>query len=97
MEWVYVKVNDITIRINKNNSRDIYSFRENKKTPSYWLKRKLIMTGNYYQISIRGEDYYVHRLVYKAYNPNWDMDNKNSVIKHVSCKTLDNQIENLYI
>ena len=97
MEWIYIEAGDTKIRINKNNSRDIYTLKENKRKPPYWFKKTLRLTGDYYSIEIKGLSYRVDRLVYKAYNPNWDIDDisKNNVIKHINTKTLDNQIKNL--
>tara|TARA_R100000541_G_scaffold51134_1_gene58478 strand:+ start:535 stop:1041 length:507 start_codon:yes stop_codon:yes gene_type:complete len=107
MEPVYVEatINDRLIRINKNDSMDIYIWRDCKIKPSYWLKRKPTLyidkkTGyQRYKVNINKKWYILSRLVYKAYYNDWDITDgsKNNYIDHINNNSLDNRIENLRI
>ena len=96
VEWLYV---DNKIRINKNDSMDIYSWRENKTRPSYWFKIKPSFNTNYYQINFNKKKCSLHRIIYKAHNPEWDIDDngKLNCIDHINRDSTDNRIENLRV
>ena len=69
----------------------------------YWRKFKLSKTGregyNYHKININKKPYYVHRLLYKLYHPEWDINDvsKNNQIDHIDRDRLNNNISNLRI
>lgn len=63
-----------------------------------------ILTGKrdtgYVRYELRGEEgqrktFLGHRLVYKAFNPEFDIDNRRIVINHINGDKLDNRLENL--
>ena len=102
-EFVEIVLNDTLIRIDKNDSMDIYSWRDWVKTP-YWFKIKITLNVskyNYkkYRIKINNKLYNLSRVVYKAHNNDWNItDNSmNNFIDHININSLDNRIENLRI
>ena len=108
MEPVYLEatINDRLIRINKNDSMDLYSWRDWIKTkPPYWYKIKPSLIINKksgyksYKIQINCKPYLLSRIVYKAHNNDWDITDtsSNNLIDHINNNSLDNRIENLRI
>jgi len=107
MEPVYVEatIKNRLVRINKNDSMDVYVWREYKIKLPEWFKRKPTLyideTTGYkkYKININGKPFVLSRLVYKAHNNDWDItDTSNTnLIDHINNNSLDNRIENLRI
>ena len=102
-EYVEATINNILIRIDKNNSMNVYSWRDWVKTP-YWYKIKIKLQTNYsgyklYIVAVNDKRYILSRLVYKAHNPDWDItdSSKNNQIDHININSLDNRIENLRV
>ena len=102
-EYIEATINDRLIRIDKNDSMNVWSWRDWVKTP-YWFKIKIILQTTikgykYYRIKINKKDYLLSRIVYKAHNNDWDItDNSmNNFIDHINNNSLDNRIENLRI
>ena len=102
-EFVEATINNKLIRIDKNNSMNVWSWRDWVKTP-YWFKMKITLYTNYtgykyYRIHIDNKKYNLSRVVYKAYNNDWDITDgsKNNQVDHINRNSLDNRIENLRI
>ena len=107
MEPVYVEatIKDRHVRINKNDSMDIYSWRDCKTKPSYWFKIKPTLHIDkkthyeHYRICFGNKNYGLSRVVYKAHNNDWDITDtsSNNFVDHINNNSLDNRIENLRI
>jgi len=103
MEWLYLDIDNQKIRINKNDSMDIYTWREWVKKP-YWFKIKISFATQKcgykkYLIYIDNKQYRLSRIIYKAHNKDWEIDNSsmNNFIDHINKNSLDNRIENLRV
>jgi hypothetical protein len=102
VEWLYVDINNQKLRINKNDSMDIYTWRDSVKKP-YWFKRKITLqnqpTYKTYKIHINKKQYGLSRIIYKAHNKDWDItdNSKNNHIDHININSIDNRIENLRV
>ena len=67
------------------------------KTSGKWRVKKISRQNEYLKIDVGSKMYYLHRVIYKFYNPNWDIEdgsNDNS-IDHINGTTTDNCITNL--
>ena len=63
-----------------------------------WKIKKCSCNGKgYLQIYIGDKKYYVHRVIYKLYHPEWDIDNnsRENRIDHENRNRIDNRIINL--
>jgi len=50
----------------------------------------------YINVKINKKDYKLHRIIYKYFNPDWDLEfSYNNQIDHININKLDNRIENL--
>jgi len=47
------------------------------------------------QVGVNGKRYYLHRMVYFAFNPTLDFYNRKIQVDHINRDSLDNQIANL--
>ena len=104
MEWLYLELNNKKLRINKNDSLDIYYWREYKTKPDDWYKIKITIDtkkSGYKccRFTINKNYYGLSRIIYKAHNKDWDIkDNSNlNWIDHINRDSTDNRIENLRI
>ena len=103
-EYIEATINNKLIRIDKNNSMNVYSWRDyNIKTPK-WVKKKITLhidktTGYKRYTTHINKNYTLSRVVYKAHNNDWDITDvsKNNFIDHINNNSLDNRIENLRI
>jgi len=104
VEWLYLELNNKKLRINKNDSMDIYTWREYKTIPDDWYKIKIKLDTQkcgykYYRFKINKKVYRLSRIIYKAHNKDWEIDNSsmNNFIDHINTNSLDNRIENLRV
>ena len=69
-----------------------YSFKDKR-----WEVKSGSRNGGYLCMSIGNKLYLYHRIIYKFYNPTWDIDNcsNNNSIDHINGTTTDNCITNL--
>jgi hypothetical protein len=85
-----------------NESRELYrkqinslsDFKKVKMIPHKFKNNK-----EYYQIKINKKIYYIHRLIYYLYNPDFDIydSSKDNCIDHRDGNSLNNSIENLNV
>lgn len=61
------------------------------------IKKGNLNRGGYLLIWIGDKRYYVHRVIYKIYNPEWDIEDgsKDNKIDHENHNRMDNRIVNL--
>jgi len=104
IEWLYGTINGKKIRINKNDSLDIYSWRECKVKEDYWYKMRPTLDSsrtNYktYRVGINRKIMLFSRVVYKLHNKDWDISDggKTNFIDHINQDSSDNRIENLRV
>ena len=62
-----------------------------------WEVKSVYKDGDYLKLRIGNKMYLQHRVIYKFYNPNWNIDNcsTNNSIDHINHNTTDNCIANL--
>jgi hypothetical protein len=49
----------------------------------------------YIRFQVKLKSILLHRLIYKAFNPEWDIENTKNKIDHINGSKTDNRIENL--
>ena len=104
MPWIYLELNGKQLRIDSEDSFNIYSWRDWVKTP-YWYKIKTTIQINKItgykcrMVWIKTKNYILSRVVYKAHNPEWDITDGScsNHIDHINVNSLDNRIENLRV
>ena len=92
------------IRSSIGNWRDMWSWKKCKSKDNYWFKMKPYLNTNpcghkLYRVAINGDKCSMSRVLYKMYNPEWDItDNSDTnFINHINKNSLDNRIENLRV
>jgi uncharacterized C2H2 Zn-finger protein len=64
------------------------------KRYNYWREVKGSNMSGYLMLGIECKGYYCHRIIYKAFNPEWDLHSPLE-IDHINRIKTDNRIENL--
>ena len=104
-EYIELVIDNKLIRIDKNDSMNVWTWREYKIKAGDWYKNKITLKINkkpYYKkhiLSINRLPNILSRVVYKAHNADWDYTDtsNNNIIDHINNNSLDNRIENLRI
>tara|TARA_R110000787_G_scaffold116602_1_gene226910 strand:- start:948 stop:1436 length:489 start_codon:yes stop_codon:yes gene_type:complete len=82
---------------------EIWSWKEYKHNPCWRKIKYSIKENGYYYINLQNnkiqKGYYLHRLIYKFYNPEWDIHDSSSdnQVDHFDNDKTNNNIENLRI
>ena len=66
------------------------------KRCNLWKLVKDCISHGYLQIGIDGKRFRIHRLIYKAFHPEWDLDSP-LYIDHINRVKTDNRLENLRV
>tara|TARA_R110001632_G_scaffold61912_2_gene149061 strand:- start:3350 stop:3889 length:540 start_codon:yes stop_codon:yes gene_type:complete len=98
-DLVYFNLNDTDLMFVKP-LKTIYRFKKYKTDrPDEWIALKFYESKNgYLTTGINGKNYLKHRLIYFAYNQDWEIQNtdfKTNSIDHIDGDKLNNNIENL--
>ena len=96
---VYFELNETELMFVKP-LKTIYRLQKYKSDrPNYWIALKFYEANNgYLTTNINQKKYRKHRLIYFAYNQNWQIhnsDTKTNSIDHIDGDRLNNNIENL--
>ncbi len=98
------ELNNTKIRVEINGSiwKFGYKARTSKKETWYQLKGSITTNKHEYKChrtSINKKSYVTSRIIYKAFNLNWNIDNNSfdNSIDHINRNSLDNRIENLRV
>ena len=94
-EYIYFELNDRKLKINKENSEDIWIWRESKNP--FWLQLKL-KRERYIRVNIkRNKLFLLHRVVFYAHNQDWDIFENPlyNIIDHIDRDKHNNNITNL--
>ena len=101
MGYIYFELNDRKLKINPNDSEDIYIWFDThvgrKIDKPYWKPLKL-KKDLYYRVCVGNQKYYLlHRVVYYANNQDWDIDlePRKNQIDHIDRDKFNNNIGNL--
>ena len=97
-EYIYFELNDRKLKINKENSEDIWIWKENKKP--YWYRPSLsIDKKGYFTLRIGAKFLKHHRVVFYAHNQDWDIyfEPLKNMIDHKDQNKQNNNSDNLRV
>ena len=100
MEYIYFEINDRTLKINKENSQDIWIWKESKTIPHYWKRPTLgVDHDGYFHLRIGLKLMRHHRVVFYAHNQYWDIHDSSQLnfIDHKDYNKQNNNLNNLRI
>ena len=98
MEYIYFELNDRKLKINRENSQDIWIWKETKNP--YWKRPALnIDNDGYFVVRIGLKLMRHHRVVFYAHNKDWDIHNSSrlNLIDHKDQNRKNNNPNNLRI
>jgi len=86
-------INGRELRLNLKTGEIFMQFRNT----GIWKLKSLCEGGGYLRMNFGGKMYQHHRVIYKIWNPNWDIEDgsTNNLIDHKNGITTDNHIKNL--
>ena len=98
MEYIYFELNDRTLKINRENSQDIWIWKESKN-PYWWRVALNINTHGYFVVGIGNKKMLHHRVVFYAHNQYWDIHDFSTLnlIDHRDNNKQNNNPNNLRI
>jgi len=103
IDWIYFELNGCKLRIDRNDSNNLQKWRDTWKgrpiKNPYWKQVSLTTSSGYIQCNFNHKKYLHHRIVYYAYNPDWDFHDgsKNNFIDHMDQNKTNNHISNLRV
>ena len=100
MEYIYFELNNRTLKINRENSEDIWIWKENKTKTPHWKRPNLdINKDGYFHLHIGDKKMRLHRIVYYAHNQYWEIGDSSrlNLIDHRDNNRQNNNINNLRI
>lgn len=100
-----IELNGAKLRVYEDGKIEIFGFKVCRSADETWHKLKGTIhnnkkTGYKCHITIINKKHYAtSRIIYKAYNPIWDItdNSKNNTIDHINRDSLDNRISNLRV
>ena len=96
MEYIYFELNDRKLKINKENSEDIWIWKEIKNP--FWRRIPLNNDKDgYFVVRIGEKQFRHHRAVFYAHNQDWDInfEPRKNMIDHKDHNKQNNLITNL--
>ena len=99
MDYIYFELNNRKLKINRENSEDIWIWKENKTKNSYWTRPTLSVNNNGYFYLHIGNNKLLHRVVFYAHNQEWDIHDSSQLnfIDHKDQNRQNNNLNNLRI
>ena len=98
MGYIYFELNDRKLKINKENSQDIWIWKATAKP--YWTRPALnIDKGGYFVVRIGSKQMKHHRVVFYAHNQDWDIHDSSqlNLIDHKDQNRQNNNSDNLRV
>ena len=98
MDYIYFELNNRKLKINRENSEDIWIWKESKNP--YWTRPTLnVNHGGYFRLCIGNKKLLHHRVVFYAYNQDWEISDSSQLnfIDHRDHNKQNNNPNNLRI
>lgn len=96
-DFIYFTLMDTVLKLDKE-TLDLFYLRHYKNKPSKWILKKFTLDNTgYLRGSINKKPFLKHRIIYYAFNLEWDiLDNEASLkIDHIDGDKLNNNLYNL--